>query len=450
MFKKTAMIALMAVSLAFPVTTSQAAPQKTTNKSQNQATIPYYVDESKLPFDSLAGYETNRYWGVHNGAGYRIEVPKNWNGELVLYAHGYRGQGLELTVSNPDRLRKYLLDNGYAWAASSYSTNGYDVAQGVKDTHALGNYFKGLVGNPTRTYITGHSMGGHITAVLAEQYAGSYDGAFPMCGVTADTDLFDYFTSYNIVAQALIGIEKEDQQFPANASYASETVPAIQAQMEFGKFADFNPLAKKLKAVTENMTGGDRPLFDVAFESYKNFLLGQNTTNPTYGVAAGNVVNTADMVYQLDSDPALSEEEKVLNESVRRISADPQTKQQGLTGVPKVSGDIKIPVLAMHNIGDLFVPFSMEQIYAERIEANGKSELFAPRAIRAVAHCDFTVEEEVEGFQDLVKWVEEGVKPEGDDILNPQAVAAQDFGSQFTRGYRSYDPLRGKVVQNNN
>src|SRR2546422_6794581 len=56
----------------------------------------YFVDESKLPFDALAGTSTTRSWGVHNGAGYRIEVPDNWNGDLVLYAHGFRGIGLEL------------------------------------------------------------------------------------------------------------------------------------------------------------------------------------------------------------------------------------------------------------------------------------------------------------------------------------------------------------------
>src|SRR3989449_11175184 len=92
-----------------------------------------------------------RSWGVHKGAGYRIEAPDNWNGDLVLYAHGFRGIGLELTVSNP-RIRQYLVTNGYAWAASSYSKNGYDVRQGVMDTHALSELFNGLVGHPRRTY----------------------------------------------------------------------------------------------------------------------------------------------------------------------------------------------------------------------------------------------------------------------------------------------------------
>ncbi|HUF80072.1 MAG TPA: alpha/beta hydrolase, partial [Burkholderiales bacterium] len=147
----------------------------------------YFVDESKLPFDALPGTNTTRLWGIHNGAGYRIEVPENWNGELVLYAHGFRGTGLELTVSNP-RIREHLVTSGYAWAASSYSKNGYDVRQGVKDTHALGQFFHGKVGKPRRAWITGHSMGGHITGVAIEQYPRAYVGALPMCGVMGDNE----------------------------------------------------------------------------------------------------------------------------------------------------------------------------------------------------------------------------------------------------------------------
>ncbi|MEO8678523.1 MAG: hypothetical protein ABI665_05725 [Vicinamibacterales bacterium] len=73
----------------------------------------YFVDQTKLPFDALSGTTTTRLWGVHGGAGYRIEVPANWNGELVLYAHGYRGGLLELTVSNHP-IRRYLIEHGYA------------------------------------------------------------------------------------------------------------------------------------------------------------------------------------------------------------------------------------------------------------------------------------------------------------------------------------------------
>lgn len=85
------------------------------------------------------------------------------------WAHGFHGSGLELTVDHHP-LQAFLVANGYSWAASSYSKNDYDVAQGVKDTHSLTQRFNGIVGRPDRTYLTGASMGGHITAGAIEQY----------------------------------------------------------------------------------------------------------------------------------------------------------------------------------------------------------------------------------------------------------------------------------------
>ena len=55
------------------------------------ASSQYWVDESSLPFEPLPGHEdSTRLWGVHAGAGYRIEVPAAWNGDLVMWAHGLR------------------------------------------------------------------------------------------------------------------------------------------------------------------------------------------------------------------------------------------------------------------------------------------------------------------------------------------------------------------------
>jgi hypothetical protein len=105
-----------------------------------------------------------------------------------------------------------------------------------------------------------------------------------------------------------------------------------------------------------------------------------------------------------------------------------------LSQVPVISGDIDVPVLTLHNLGDLFVPVHNEIVYAERVAAQGKSDLLVQRAIRGVVHCDFTPEELVTAFAELVAWVELGVKPAGDDWLDPDAVADPDFGCAFTDG----------------
>ena len=226
-----------------------------------------------------------RYWGVHGGAGYRIEVPKNWNGELVLYCHGYRGYVPELTVTNPS-IRRYLVTNGYAWAASSYRTNGYDAKAGVMDTHALAKFFNGLVGKPKRTYIIGHSMGGHITGVAIEQYPKSFDGALPMCGVMGDNELFDYFFDYQVVAQWLTGT---NVGFPFPANYSTVIVPQMKSELGTPFPTVLRPDGVTLRTATKYFSGGARPLFDLAFMYWGNFLFSQGLDG-TLGVVTRGIL----------------------------------------------------------------------------------------------------------------------------------------------------------------
>jgi hypothetical protein len=122
---------------------------------------------------------------------------------------------------------------------------------------------------------------------------------------------------------------------------------------------------------------------------------------------------------------------------VVRVAADPQGRVGGLAQVPQVSGDITIPVLTLHNLGDLFVPVLNEVEYVTRVTAHGKRDLLVQRAIRGVLHCDFTAAEFSTAFLDLVAWLEFGIKPAGDDFLDPAAVADPLFGCAFTDGSHS-------------
>ena len=141
-----------------------------------------------------------------------------------------------------------------------------------------------------------------------------------------------------------------------------------------------------------------------------------------------------DTVYQLDGDSALSPEEVTLNAEIPRIAAEPQFRHpDGLGGPPgsnavspPISGDISIPVLSMHTLGELFVPFSMEQIYARRVADHGAEDLLVVRAIRDGTHCGFTFAEQ-DATRSTTSWRgwRDGAnaRPAGDDVLDPEAVA---------------------------
>lgn len=402
----------------------------------------YFVNEEQLPFDALPG--ATAYWGIHARAGYRIEVPENWNGDLLIWAHGFRGTGLELTVDNPP-FRELLIAQGYAWAASSYDRNDYDIASGVQSSHALLKRFNGIVSKPDKVYLSGVSMGGHITGVAIEQYPETFDGALPVCGVMGDYALFDYFLDFSATAQQL---GTGNSQYPVDpAIYVGVTIPQLKAGLEAvpGTWPfTLNAAGENHKNLTELRSGGVRPNFDEAFGFWNsipaatgpgNFLLELGIGDGSLPRAPGSAPDNFQTVYQFDTDPNLTPEEQALNDNVVRAMADPQTRRpNGLAQVPRISGDIAIPVLTMHNLGDLFVPVLNQVAYGERVLEQGNQDLLVQRAIRGVGHCDFTPQEYTRAWGDLVSWVEDGVKPAGDDFLDPANVAQPTFGCEFTDG----------------
>jgi hypothetical protein len=406
-----------------------------------------------LPLTDSAGAPTSTtFTGVRDGAAYRIEVPRAWNGQLVVYAHGYRGTGTTVFVDNP-ALRAYYVARGFAWTSSSYATNGYDVGQGVRDSYALLDGFRQVTGGRARAaYMTGDSMGGQITAVAIEKHPRSFAGAQPVCGVLADTSLYDYFLDANVTAAALAGV-KIDFPLQPPADYQDQwraqvnrILPALGVKA--GSAPALTPAGHVWSDVVERRTGGDRPGFDGAF-AYWNaapslaplndlpFLFGlyPGLQGGTGGIAAGNVTDNRFTFYRSTDSRRPTVAEWRLNAEVLRVRHT-AVAGRDLTGIPRVDGRPPVPVLSMHDIGDLFVPFSMEQKYAQRAAANGRSRLFVSRAIRGVGHCDFTQPERQKSFDDLVTWVSTGHRPAGDAILDRRTVADPRFGCRFTVGVR--------------
>ncbi len=66
--------------------------------------------------------------------------------------------------------------------------------------------------------------------------------------------------------------------------------------------------------------------------------------------------------------------------------------------------------------------------------------LLVRRAIRGMGHCRFMAPEVGTAFAELFASVELGIKPAGDDWLDPAAVADPDFGCAFT------DPTPGAHI----
>lgn len=394
------------------------------------------------------------YVGISDQAAYRIEVPESWNGALVLYAHPYHGIGDVVWAAEP-QLRSWFVSQGFAWAASSFSANGFDVGQGVTNTHDLLGLFTARTKLwPSAVYLEGESMGGEVATVLAQDYPGAFGGLMTTCATLSPASLADYYLGVNATAAALT---HTPINFPNQASIASALgyEATVETRVLPGLGAGFlapggparrelTPAGRQWEAVLSYLSGGPRPGFDGAFAYWNSVHYGPLRGMPTLfdlypGLVGGavegaprNVTTNAGVVYRLPPSPGQAAAQAALNAEVLRVSAP--SPDASVPGEPGALGDPHIPVMALYGVGDLLVPLSTGQEYAAAMSAHGESGLFVARAIREVTHCGYSNAELSRGFADLVSWVRTGHRPAGDDITNAAVVDSPTFGCRFTDG----------------
>jgi pimeloyl-ACP methyl ester carboxylesterase len=338
------------------------------------------------------------FQGVVGYAAYAAEVPAAWNGSLVLVAHGWVEGSDALIADAPGwGMRAHLIDAGFAWAASSYFDNGYDVRAGVLSTHDLVAQLAPIIGRPTGVYVLGVSMGGQIAAELLDRFPTSYRGALVLCGVLGGSAMFDSLADVNLLAAALD---------PAD--------PVERVQLD---------------AIIARRTGGARPAVGPSIAYWLPRLLGRWHPDAPGPVAAnpsrlgGNLHTVYEPSEPIDANARIA----------RHAPTDSAVRSsRWLTESPVIGGRPRVPVLTLHDIGDLFVPLSMEQDYAAALAKHHRSSLLVQRAIRAAGHCEFSDAEVTRAWDDLVSWTASGVRPDGDAVTDPTAVSDPAFGCRFT------------------
>ena len=304
------------------------------------------MDESKLPFTAIPG--ATAYYGVLSGCG----VPRRGTRELERRASSFRPTvtaGPAPSSPSTPPLGTLLIALGFAWAASSYRRNGYDVGLGRASTHALVNRLNGRTGSRRRSTSPGASLGGHITAVAIEQYRNVFAGAMPICGVLADSDLFDYFLDFNATAPQLgTGgrCSPWTRSRPSRSQFRGSGRSCLGSRVG-GRPADRG--GQDLTDVVERRSGGERPGFDEAWfsgipsrPSARDpicFLFGLDPGVGTLRRGPGVADDNSDVVYQFDGDPgAPPAEEQAFNDGVVRVSGGSAGESRWLAAVPRVDG----------------------------------------------------------------------------------------------------------------
>ena len=397
----------------------------------NPVACPAQIWENgEIAFDPLP--RAKAFSGLYDGGLYRMEIPDTWNGELMLSAHGFVSnagpQGSRLRVGNPG-IRLQLIDEGFAWAASSYRCNGYVPGMGLKDTMALVDLFtKSNGGTPARrVYLTGTSMGGHVTLLGMHEYPTSFVGGLAMC--PAGPELFDYFTAVGAAAEAITGV-----QFKDPASVQSDLKQMTQI---LGQPPNYTDKGRQLASVEINISGGPRPFAGEGLASGGRFVGNISGAALAGSTSPSNrAVTNTHYKYAIDAGLGLTADR--LNAAVRRKAADHEFRNptSPFDELVPFDGKIERPLITMHGTGDLFVPIHLEQTLNRAVTAAGRRNLLVQRVYRIPGHCGFNAGEQWQSFSDLVRWVRDGIKPEGDNVLDDLG----DAGRTFTNPLRPNDP----------
>jgi len=349
------------------------------------------------------------------GSYYEIDVPENWNGDLVLYAHGIIQADEPLpipsTLEGYGALRQGFLAAGYAIAASSYSSNGWAMADAVQRTHQLGKIFTSKYGKPKRIFLMGHSLGALVVTKLAETYPTQYAGAMPMCGPLGGTVaeikyagdtrvLFDYYFPDLLPGTPFAIPPGTTFTTPYDPGGASPLFWAVAGALAANPAKTFQwAMAAGLPFNSEAELGFSA-LYVIGFNiRYTNDLIGRageklpyDNTKTTYSV---NV--TADP----DTNAYLS---ALLNQGVARYASDPAAINFYERNY-EPTGQIAIPVLTLHTMRDPAIPIWHETLYAAKVAAAGRSSLLRQYPVDAWGHCAIPAQNIFAGFTELVTWV---------------------------------------------
>ena len=372
------------------------------------------------------------YEGGLGGVRYLINMPRDWKGGLVMFAHGYEGEGSGRGSVHSEPLADHLTERGYAWAASGYRAWGYRPDWFLLDLLALRAHFINRFGQPRWTIIHGQSMGGHISIASLELYPEVYQGALIECGVIDGVGLTDWLYAYTAAAQYFSDLPLLDTPRPE-----FDKLVYTKWLVEMGEPGFYTERGRRFDSVVKYLAGGDMPLRleGLALRYVKD--LHPRDPGPAY---AREFARHADTRYiQYDIDPGLGVDAATLNREIPRIAPEPGARSYEANPVfAELTGGIRVPVMAIHETADFRVPFRLQQDYRRRVEEAGTSHFLVQRAVRQPGHCGIENMVRQPAFDDLVTWIENGAEPAGDDVLGD----VSQLGVRWTPLRHPKDPQR--------
>jgi hypothetical protein len=398
-------------------------------------TAPAALPETTACPEAIASLATCYGIKHESGAYLLAAMPKTWNGDLVVFAHG--GPSLVPPTANGSKadLAKYAVavKRGFGWVASSYRREGYGVKMAGQDTNDARRFFVERIAKPRHTYLHGASYGGLVGAKLVETLAANADGSLNYDGAMFNSGAVGGATlnyQHRVDLRAVYEYYCKNLPRPEEAQYP----------LWMGVAADAKMTLKDLDAAVDECTGVAKPAAQRSEQQKRNLaeilgvmgypqnllvrhmqaatLLFRDIVQRTTG--GRNPFDNTGVRYRGSSN------DDELNRNVARFTADPAAvalfKADG-----DLTGKLTIPVVSIHSINDPQVPVEAQAAYRDTVTAAGSADRLVQAYTDERAHTGQSAPEIAATLDALVAWAEKGTKPTAQSI----AAACEQFRATF-------------------
>ncbi len=380
------------------------------------------------------------------GAFVLIAIPADWNGHLVLHAHGGPLLGEPRAERTAEDLHRWavMVRAGYAWAGTSFAQGGLAVRAAAHDMERLRQLFVQHVGAPKRTLLHGQSWGANVAAKAAEmssrtaQGGAPYDAVLLSSGVLGGgTRSYDFRLDLRVIYQALcanhprldepsyplwMGLPVDSTLTPAQLAARADECLGLRS----GAAQRTPEQARKLKTIVDVLKIPERSV-----QGHLNWATFHFRDIAERSAAAPVFGNRGAVYRGSDNDTAL-------NAAVQRYAADPVAVQR-FAHDTDLTGRIGVPVLTVHAIHDPVAFVELEATFKTTMQGAARDQWLVQTFTDHTEH-SYLADPVYPALLDaLLEWAEQGRKPTPADV----AARCQAHEARFGPGCRfrvGYEP----------
>lgn len=361
------------------------------------------------------------------GAHYWFAIPANWNGMLVVHAHGGPELGAPTSERTAEDLARWSVFTraGWAWAGSSFRQGGVAVRSAAEDTERVRRLFVAQVGAPSFALLHGQSWGASVAARTADLYGAPAVGKRPYDAVLLTSGVlgggkrsYEFRLDLRVVYQAVCANHpKADeptyplwQGLPPDAKL---TRPELAARID-----ECTGVRKKPEERSDAQRRNLKTILDVVRIPERSLVGHLNWSTWHFQDIAFKRLDGRNPFANTNVRYRGSPDDAALNDKVQRYAGDAQAIA-AFAADTDPQGRFAVPVLTLHGIDDPTAFVELESTFRDTVARAGNAERLVQTFTADSEHSYLSDVQYLAATEALLAWAQRGDKP------TPASVAAR-------------------------